>query len=185
MPHPDQDREPAGVRQTQSRTDPRIERSRLVIRQAALDELGAAGYGAFAIESVATRAGVAKSTIYRHWPDKLALIADALETFHKQAVPDIQGVSPRERVQLLVHHVAQVLVDSTFSACIPALIEGAERDPRVREFHHRYSADRRQSLIDVIAEASPAAAFPAHLAPHLPPLALPLPTFHTPLIPTP
>ena len=39
-------------------------------------------------------------------------------------MPDIRGVSPRERVQLLVHHVAQVLVDSTFSACIPALIEG-------------------------------------------------------------
>src|SRR5258708_31813250 len=169
MPHPDQDREPAGVRQTQSRTDPRIERSRLVIRQAALEELGAAGYGAFAIESVAARAGVAKSTIYRHWPDKLALIADAFETFHQQAVPDVQGVPPRQRVQLLVHHVAQVPVDSTFSACIPALIEGAERDPRVREFHHRYSAARRQALIDVIAEAVPPAPLPPPLPPPPPP----------------
>ncbi len=153
-----------------------------MIRQAALDELGAAGYGAFAIESVATRAGVAKSTIYRHWPDKLALIADALETFHKQAVPDIQGVSPRERVQLLVHHVAQVLVDSTFSACIPALIEGAERDPRVREFHHRYSADRRQSLIDVIAEGVAAGDFPARLDPELAALALLGPIFYSRLM---
>ena len=33
--------------------DPRVERSRLVIRRAALDELGAVGYGAFTIESVA------------------------------------------------------------------------------------------------------------------------------------
>src|SRR5260370_35257534 len=106
MVDPEQEREPAGVRQTQSRTDPRIERSRLVIRQAALDELGAAGYGAFAIESVATPAGVAKSTIYRHRPGKLAPIADAPETFHHQAVPDIQGRSPPEAVQLLVHHVA-------------------------------------------------------------------------------
>jgi hypothetical protein len=46
--------------------------------------------------------------------------------------------------------VAEVVVDSTFSRCIPALIEGAERDPRVREFHHRYAADRRQALIDLI-----------------------------------
>jgi TetR/AcrR family transcriptional regulator of autoinduction and epiphytic fitness len=43
-----------------------------------------------------------------------------------------------------------VLVDSTFSRCIPALIEGAERDERVREFHHRYGAERRQALIDLI-----------------------------------
>jgi TetR/AcrR family transcriptional regulator, regulator of autoinduction and epiphytic fitness len=164
--------------QPHSRTDPRIERSRLAIRRAALDELGDAGYGAFAIESVAARAGVAKSTIYRHWPDKLALIADALETFHEQAVPDIRGVSPRERVELLVRHVAWVLIDSTFSACIPALIEGAERDPRVREFHHRYAADRRQSLIDVIAEGVAAGDFPAGLDPEIAAVALLGPIFY-------
>src|SRR5258708_16453994 len=95
MPHPDQDREPAGVRQTQSRTDPRIERSRLVIRQAALDELGAAGYGAFAIESCATRAGLAKSTIYRPSPHNLSLISHPLVTFFKYAAPHIHGASTR------------------------------------------------------------------------------------------
>jgi TetR/AcrR family transcriptional regulator, regulator of autoinduction and epiphytic fitness len=131
--------------------DPRVERSRQVILQAALDELGYAGYGAFTIESVAARAGVGKSTIYRHWPDKLALIADAFETFHVQMVPSVESGSARERVVRLVHHVAEVVVDSTFSLCIPALIEGAERDRRVRAFHHRYSAERRQSLVDVIA----------------------------------
>jgi len=46
-------------------------------------------------------------------------------------------------------HAGEV-VDSTFSRCIPALIEGAEREERVRDFHHRYSAERRQALIDLI-----------------------------------
>jgi len=54
-------------------------------------------------------------------------------------------------VALLIRHVAEVVVDTTFPRCIPALIEGAERDPRVREFHHRDSAERRQALIDLIA----------------------------------
>jgi AcrR family transcriptional regulator len=165
-----------------TRTDPRIERSRLVIRRAALDELGQAGYGAFAIESVAARAGVAKSTIYRHWPDKLALIADALETFHEQEVPAIEGVPPRERVHLLVRHVAEVLVDSTFSACIPALIEGAERDERLRTFHHRYSAARRQELTDVVAEGVAAGDLPARLDPGLAALALLGPLFYARLM---
>jgi hypothetical protein len=44
-----------------------------------------------------------------------------------------------------------VVIDSTFSRCIPALIEGAERDPRVRQFHHGYSAERRQAITDLIA----------------------------------
>jgi AcrR family transcriptional regulator len=144
-------------------TDPRVQRSRHVIRQAALDELGQVGYGAFTIESVAARAGVGKSTIYRHWPDKLALIADAFETFHDQMVPSIETGSPRDRVERLIGHVAEVVVDSTFSVCIPALIEGAERDARVREFHHRYSAERRRSLVDVIAEGVAAGDFPSWL----------------------
>src|SRR6516225_7610700 len=81
--------------------DPRVERSRRVVRQAALDELGEVGYGAFTIESVAARAGVGKSTIYRHWPDKLALIADAFETFHEQLVPDLGDLPARDAVALL------------------------------------------------------------------------------------
>ena len=131
--------------------DPRVERSRMVILKAAVEELGDVGYGRVAIESVAARAGVGKSTIYRHWPDKLALIADAFETFHEQMVPDLGDLPVRDAVALLLRHVAEVVVDSTFSRCIPALIEGAERDQRVREFHHRYSADRRQALVDLIA----------------------------------
>jgi TetR/AcrR family transcriptional regulator of autoinduction and epiphytic fitness len=152
--------------------DPRVERSRQVILQAALDELGEVGYGTFRIESVAARAGVGKSTIYRHWPDKLALIADAFETFHVQMVPSTQTGSPRVRIVSMVRHVAEVFVDSTFSICIPALIEGAERDPRLRKFHHQYSAERRQSLIDVISEGVAAGDFASSLDPELAALAL-------------
>ena len=122
----------------------------MVILRAAVDELAQGGYGGTTIESIAARAGVGKSTIYRHWPDKLALIADAFETFHEQLVPDLEDLPVRDAVALLVRHVAEVVLDSTFSRCIPALIEGAERDPRVREFHHRYSADRRQAIVDLV-----------------------------------
>jgi AcrR family transcriptional regulator len=149
-----------------------VERSRQIILQAALDELGEVGYGSFRIESVAARAGAGKSTIYRHWKDKLALIADAFETFHVQMVPHTETGSPRDRVQSLVRHVAEVFVDSTFSVCIPALIEGAERDPRLRRFHHRYSADRRQSLTDVIAEGVASGDFPPQVDAELAALAL-------------
>src|ERR1700738_1852392 len=105
--------------------DPRVERSRLGIRRAALAELGEVCYGAFTIESVAARAGVARSTIYRHWPDKLALVAHAFGCLQVQMEPSVETGSARERVERLVRHVAEVVVHSTFSACIPALIEGA------------------------------------------------------------
>jgi len=152
--------------------DPRVERSRMVILKAAVDELGAVGYGGVTIESIAERAGVGKSTIYRHWRDKLELIADAFETFHEQMVPDLGDRSVRESVALLVSHVAEVVVDSTFSRCIPALIEGAERDKRMREFHHRYSAERRQALTNLIASGIREGEIRADIDPELATVAL-------------
>ena len=116
---------------------------------AAVEELGAAGYGRFSIESVATRAGVAKSTVYRHWPDKLALIADALETFHRDLVP-LTSESAREDLVARIFHVAEILFDSPFAACIPALVDGAQRDDAVAAFHFGYSAQRRAELASVI-----------------------------------
>jgi len=144
----------------------------MVILEAAVDELADVGYGGVTIESVAARAGVGKSTIYRHWPDKLALIADAFETFHVQMVPDVEDRSARESVETLLGHVAEVVLDSTWSRCIPALIEGAERDGRVREFHHGYSAERRHELTDVIARGIERGEFREGLDPELATIAL-------------
>jgi TetR/AcrR family transcriptional regulator, regulator of autoinduction and epiphytic fitness len=162
----------------QKSADPRIERSRQVILTAALGELGEAGYGAFTIESVAARAGVAKSTIYRHWPDKITLIADAFETFHEQIVPRTGNMPARESLLLLLRHVAEIVVDSTFSACIPALIEGAERDPRLGEFRHRYSAQRRESLTALISQGVTDGEFRAGIDPELATEALLGPIFY-------
>ncbi len=145
--------------------DPRIERSRQVILRAALKELGNVGYGAFTIESVAARAGVGKSTIYRHWPDKVALIVDAFHTLHEEEGPDIAGGSPRQRLERILGHVAEIVVGSTFSDCIPALIEGAERDPKLRLFHHRFQREARKPLVAVIAEGVAAGDFPSHVDP--------------------
>ena len=158
--------------------DPRVERSRQVILRAALSELGEAGYGAFAIESVAARAGVAKSTIYRHWPDKVSLIGDAFESAHEHAVPSVEGLTAREGLQRLLRHVAEVVIDSAFSSCIPALIEGAERDPRLREFRNRYSALRRQSLTGLIARGVADGEFRAAVGPELAAHALLGPIFY-------
>ncbi len=157
---------------TETFTDPRIGRSYLVIRQAALAELAEAGYGGFRIESVARRAGVGKSTIYRHWGNKIALIGDALETLNEQPGLEVGGGTPRERVEHLLRHLVDAVSDSSVSACIPALIHAAEQDPSVREFFHGYSAQRRRPLVLAISDGVAGGDFPADLDADLASLAL-------------
>jgi TetR/AcrR family transcriptional regulator, regulator of autoinduction and epiphytic fitness len=154
------------------RPDPRIERSRQVILDAALAELGEIGYGGFAIESVAARAGVGKSTIYRHWPDKLALIADAFATLHEGAAPDLASGAPRDKLARILRHVAAIAADSPFSACLPALIDAAERDPALRRFHHQFQAEVRRPLVALIASGIASGDFPRDRDPELTALAL-------------
>ena len=132
--------------------DPRIERSRRIILQAVLDELGEVGYGALTIESVAARAGVGKSTIYRHWANKPALVEDAFRTMKAAAVIPDEGTL-RERVIGFLEQVARLIDESIYSSCMPALIDAAERDPQVRKFHVDFSNERIGMLVDVLRDA--------------------------------
>jgi len=131
--------------------DPRIARSRRVILEAVLAEIGEVGYGQMTIEGVAARAGVGKSTIYRYWPSKIELLEDAFTTLKAPLVIPEQGTL-RDRVVSVLQQVASVVAESTYSACMPALIDAAERDPRVRQFHTRFTGERRAALVRLLAD---------------------------------
>jgi TetR/AcrR family transcriptional regulator, regulator of autoinduction and epiphytic fitness len=133
--------------------DPRVEHTRRVILRAALEEFARTGYAGFRMESVAVLARIGRSTLYRHWPDKTALIADALETLNVQPDParELPDGSARAHVELMLAHLAGALTDSQVSACIPALVHAAANDAAIGDFFHAYSARRRKRLTETIA----------------------------------
>src|SRR5262245_30385720 len=92
-----QDRaEPAGPRIGR----PRSETAERAIIEATLDLIAADGLAAVSIEGVAAKAGVGKTTIYRRWPNKDALICDAAASL-KAPLPELPGESVREDLLLL------------------------------------------------------------------------------------
>jgi AcrR family transcriptional regulator len=59
------------------------------ILRATLDLLDEAGFEKLTVESVAARAGVAKTAVYRRWPSKVPLVVEALTRARPEvAVPD-------------------------------------------------------------------------------------------------
>lgn len=154
--------------------DPRIEHSRRAICRAALDEFAASGYAGFRMESVAARAGVSRSTVYRHWSDKAALVADALDTLNRQPDPKREegDATARRQVEILLAHLAQALTDSPVSACLPALIHAAATDRDFRDRLHAFSAQRRQRLTAAISAGVAAGEFPSALDPETASVAL-------------
>jgi TetR/AcrR family transcriptional regulator of autoinduction and epiphytic fitness len=153
--------------------DPRPERTRQAVRQATLEVLGQRGYAAFTVEAVAEAGRVAKSTIYRYWPTKLDLIADALETLNEQPVPEMATTgTAMVQVERLLEHLTAAFASSVFSACIPALVEAAEHHPEVAAFLHGYSSRRRQTLVNVLQAGIDSGEFSSHLDAELAALAL-------------
>ena len=64
----------------------------------------------------------------------------------------------RDKVIGVIEQVACLVEESTYSACMPALIDAAERDPQVRDFHRRFSAERRAVLVGLLRDATDIAA---------------------------
>jgi TetR/AcrR family transcriptional regulator, regulator of autoinduction and epiphytic fitness len=158
--------------------DPRIRRTRDSVLSAALSVLAARGFADFSMEAIAEASGVAKSTIYRHWPTKLSLLRDALEGLNRQPQVELEAGPARARIERLLEHLAAALSDSVLSACIPALIEAAERHPEVAEFLHQYSDRRRSTLTAVIRQGIEQGELPAHLDPEMAALVLSGPVFY-------
>jgi TetR/AcrR family transcriptional regulator, regulator of autoinduction and epiphytic fitness len=146
--------------------DPRIERTRRVVLDATLDLLGESGYGAVTIEAVAARSGVAKSTIYRHWPGRVELILDAFHELKAPVAPPAEG-DVRETVIAVLENLARMTVDSMWSLCLPSLIDAAARDPEARRLHGEISAQGRRSLVDLLATGVERGELPANLEPEL------------------
>ena len=65
--------------------DPTVDQA---ILAAAVDLLAEGGYARLTMDQVAARAGVGKASVYLRWPNKVALVAEAIQ--HRAAVvPDI------------------------------------------------------------------------------------------------
>src|SRR2546423_1037122 len=60
----------------------------VAIRTATVDLLGEIGYARLTMDEVAVRAGVAKASLYLRWPNKVALVADALQQ-RARTVPEV------------------------------------------------------------------------------------------------
>ncbi|SRR5271166_1320605 len=69
---------------------PRSEEARSAILRSTLQLLGKNGFSDLTIEDISAHAGVGKTTVYRWWPNKAALIADAFasSTTQKLHFPD-------------------------------------------------------------------------------------------------
>lgn len=124
----------------------RSARARQAILEAADDLLLEEGFAGMTIEGVATRAGVAKQTIYRWWTSKVDLLMDSLlDDVNEELQPADTG-SAVEDLRQHLRNLAGFLADAPAGRVLCALIGQAQHDPKVAEMLRGRYLDPRRDL---------------------------------------
>jgi AcrR family transcriptional regulator len=129
---------------TRSPGRPRSETARLAILRSALVLLGKNGFTHLTIEDVAADANVGKATVYRWWPNKAALIADAFASSatRKLHFPDTGSLytdMSRQMRQLIK------IFRSRRGRIVSAILAGGQSDKElISAFRERFLWPRRQ-----------------------------------------
>jgi AcrR family transcriptional regulator len=96
---------------------------------ATLELLGSHGYAGLRVESVAARAGVNKTSVYRRWPAKSDLVSAALYALQEQIRPEPDTGSLRGDVISLLRASRARMTSPAGAAVVRALV--AADDPGV------------------------------------------------------
>ena len=115
--------------------------------------LGESGVGGFTVDEVARRSGVAKTTIYRHWPTREALVIDACSRISdEQEVPDTGSLEGD--VTAILTNIGYLLGTARWSSVLPSIVDAAERDPQFADIHRKIQHGHAAPLREVIDRAA-------------------------------
>jgi AcrR family transcriptional regulator len=122
-----------------------------VVFAATLRTVHELGYAHATVDRIAAAAGVAKTTIYRRWPSKGALIADCIVDAFGPA--PLEGTSKSEIIASTIRWGAAKLGEPGVGAAFAGVFSDAVTDPALREvLSTRLQDPYRIALQDALGE---------------------------------
>jgi AcrR family transcriptional regulator len=131
----------------------RTARVRAGVLEATVAELIERGYAGLTVEGVAAPAGVNKTTLYRRWGGRDALIVDAVEAFAaaEAKVPDSGDIE--EDLRLWARSILATLTGPVSGALVRAVFGGAGDSPQVHQLRHRFWLTRSALVMPMVHRA--------------------------------
>ncbi len=117
-----------------------LRRSREAVKEASLaaayELLSETGLSGVSVDEVSRRSGVAKTTIYRYWPTRSALLLEACMQFAPRLQAPDTG-SLRGDLTAIALAMAKRLQSGRWSSVLPSIIDAAERDEEIAALQAR------------------------------------------------
>jgi AcrR family transcriptional regulator len=113
----------------------RVERSKKLVLATTYNLMTEVGLSGVSVDEVARRSGVAKTTIYRHWPSRSSLLLEACHQLSaKLQAPD--SGSLKGDLEMLATAIVGIL-RSPRSTVLPSIIDAGERDEELAQLQSR------------------------------------------------
>lgn len=128
------------------------------IIEAGMQEFAEHGFALTKLENVATRAGIAKGTIYRYFESKEALFEAAIKRHAGPVFDDIERVvemfpgTAESLLRAVIMQIYKELFSSNIHILMRIIIAESGRFPAIAEFYHRESITRGQKLLGLIIQ---------------------------------
>lgn len=142
--------------------DPRIVRSRAAALAAVRELLVERGLPGVTHVEVASRSGVGRTTLYRHWPDVAAMLQDAMAEVVVAAQPEPTGDLHRDLLDLL-GGTRRLLHDSASERAMRTFIERSGVDTSFTELKESMYRSGTASLRQILDDAIRRGDLPADL----------------------
>ena len=147
--------EPAGVDAVRTRRGGRSARIREAVLAAARAQLAESGYSGLSPGAVAARAGVDRATIYRRWPTRARLAADAVMDLAQDAVRVPNTGDPTSDLRTFAVQIADLITAPNAIRLVAALAAARAEDPELRELTTAFWRMRFDAAAPLFRDASP------------------------------
>lgn len=127
---------------------------RTAICQAACDLLAKVGYDRMTMDAIANQAKASKATIYRMWPDKPQLVAEALKCQFGDTA-DMPNTGSLRGDLMALMTVACEAASSEIGEIIAGVLTAAAHDPRLAEtLNQTVFADKAKLHVELVRRAA-------------------------------
>lgn len=130
--------------------DPRMERTRAAILEAASELLVCDGPDAISHAQVALAAKVSRTTVYNHFPDRAALLRATIEAFAKPRPSEVTG-DVRTDLRRLLEGIVTDLLDEQRSRAFATMIERAQHDDTVAAVRDDLICEGQTQFAQIVA----------------------------------
>ncbi|MGW5382719.1 TetR/AcrR family transcriptional regulator [Nocardia sp. NPDC003963] len=126
---------------------------RAAVLATTIAELGEHGYAAFTIDNVARRTGVHKTTVYRRWPDRDTLIAEALTASVATEIPIPDTGSIDDDLRTLARSLVEWITSPGGRAVLAVLPTGPTGAPTPSDPVRHVFRDRIRRALPLVDRA--------------------------------